>query len=30
MNKLNLKDFNYCYEYDEITCFEHPLVILFD
>lgn len=30
MNKFNLIEFNYSYECDEITYFEHPLVILFN
>lgn len=30
MKKINLQDMPYSYEYDEITCFEHPVIVTFD
>lgn len=30
MKKLSITEFKYSYEYDEVTCFEHPLVISLD
>ena len=30
MKKIKLQDMRYQYEYDEITCFEHPMIVLFD
>lgn len=30
MKKINIKDIPYTYEYDEITCFEHPLIAIME
>ncbi len=30
MKKISIKDFKYKYEYDEITCFEHPFIVVLD
>ena len=29
-NKLKLEDFRYPYEFDEVTCFEHPIIVVLD
>ncbi|MDE7430800.1 MAG: hypothetical protein K2N34_02630 [Lachnospiraceae bacterium] len=30
MKKIKLQEMKYHYDYDEITCFEHPVIVLFD
>lgn len=30
MKKIKLQEMTYHYNYDEVTCFEHPMIVLFD